>query len=91
MAITVHIPTALRRFSDGAESCTLQAASLEELFVRFEERFPGMTPHLRDSSGQIRHFLNVYVNEEDIRFLGGDGYRFQDGDRVMIVPSIAGG
>jgi homoserine kinase len=91
MAITVHIPTALRRFGDGAESCTLQAASLEELFAQLEARFPAMKPHLRDSSGQIRHFLNVYVNEEDIRFLGGPNYRFQDGDEVLLVPAIAGG
>jgi homoserine kinase len=91
MGITVHIPTALRRFSEGAESCTLEVASLEELFVQLEQRFPRMKPHLRDSAGQIRHFLNVYVNEEDIRFLGGPNYRLKDGDEVLLVPAIAGG
>jgi molybdopterin converting factor small subunit len=46
---------------------------------------------LRDEAGEIRRFLNVYVNEEDIRFLGGTGYTFQDGDEILLVPSIAGG
>jgi len=46
---------------------------------------------LRDESGQVRRFLNIYVNEEDIRFLGGNSYAFQDGDEVLLVPSIAGG
>lgn len=50
-----------------------------------------MKPHLRDDKGQVRRFLNIYVNEEDIRFLGGLGYSFQEGDEVLLVPSIAGG
>ena len=52
---------------------------------------PALKPHLRDDQGQIRRFLNVYVNEEDIRFLGGPTYAFQEGDEVLLVPSIAGG
>jgi molybdopterin converting factor small subunit len=50
-----------------------------------------LKPHLRDEAGETRRFLNVYVNEEDIRFLGGNSYSFQDGDEVLLVPSIAGG
>jgi molybdopterin converting factor small subunit len=46
---------------------------------------------LRDESGQVRRFINIYVNDEDVRFLGGDAYEFRDGDQVLIVPSIAGG
>ena len=53
--------------------------------------FPDLKSHVRDEAGQIRRFLNIYVNEEDIRFLGGSGYVFQDGDEVLLVPSIAGG
>jgi len=56
-----------------------------------DQQFPDLKPHLRDESGEIRRFLNVYVNEEDIRFLGGKTYAFQDGDEVLLVPSIAGG
>jgi len=61
------------------------------MFTALDEKFPGLKPHLRDEAGQIRRFLNVYVNEEDIRFLGGNNYKFQEGDRVLVVPSIAGG
>ena len=50
-----------------------------------------MGTHLRDGEGNLRSFVNIYVNEEDIRFLGGDKYQFQDGDQVLLVPSIAGG
>jgi len=50
-----------------------------------------LKPHLRDEAGETRRFLNIYVNEEDIRFLGGASYAFQDGDEVLLVPSIAGG
>ena len=62
-----------------------------ELFTALDQQFPDLKPHLRDEAGEIRRFLNVYVNEEDIRFLGGNKYAFQDGDEVLLVPSIAGG
>jgi molybdopterin converting factor small subunit len=70
---------------------TCAAANLKELFSSLDEQFPALKPHLRDEAGQIRRFLNVYVNEEDIRFLGGPTYAFKDGDEVLLVPSIAGG
>jgi len=91
MSITVQIPTALRRHTAGVGSIACGAANLGELFVVLDERFPELKPHIRDEAGQIRRFLNIYVNEEDIRFLGGPGYAFQDGDEVLLVPSIAGG
>jgi sulfur-carrier protein len=91
MAITVQIPTALRRHTDGIGQLDCAATNLSELFSVLDEKFPALKPHLRDESGQVRRFLNVYVNEEDIRFLGGPGYTFQDGDEILLVPSIAGG
>lgn len=91
MAITVQIPTALRRHTSGVSSVECSATNLEELFSMLDQKFPELKPHLRDDKGQIRRFLNVYVNEEDIRFLGGPGYAFQEGDEVLLVPSIAGG
>jgi molybdopterin synthase sulfur carrier subunit len=91
MKINVEIPTAFRRFTDGACSIECGPATLPDLLTELEQRFPAMARHLRDESGRIRQFLNIYVNEEDIRFLGGEKYHFQDGDRVMLVPSIAGG
>jgi molybdopterin synthase sulfur carrier subunit len=91
MAITVQIPTALRRHTDGVGKLNCSANNLRELFTVLDEKFPQLKPHLRDEAGEIRRFLNVYVNEEDIRFLGGPSYAFQDGDEILLVPSIAGG
>jgi sulfur-carrier protein len=91
MPITVQIPTALRRHTDGVGSIICSATNLTELFSVLDQKFPALTGHLRDDKGQIRRFLNIYVNEEDIRFLGGQAYAFQEGDEVLLVPSIAGG
>ena len=91
MTITVQIPSALRRHTGGAAKVNCSAANLNELFTDLGTKFPDLTAHLRDEKGQIRRFLNVYVNEEDIRFLGGANYTFKDGDEVLLVPSIAGG
>jgi molybdopterin synthase sulfur carrier subunit len=91
MKITVEIPTALRRFTDGVQTVECDSANLPELLGEIERRFPAIVKHLRDETGQVRRFINIYVNEEDIRFLGGNEYKFRDGDRVLVVPSIAGG
>ena len=91
MTITVQIPTALRRLTAGNARISCSAANLGELLAALDQQFPDLKPHLRDEAGEIRRFLNVYVNEEDIRFLGGNKYAFQDGDEVLLVPSIAGG
>jgi sulfur-carrier protein len=91
MSITVQIPTALRRLTAGAPQLTCDVANLNELFAALDVKFPDLKPHLRDEAGEVRRFLNIYVNEEDIRFLGGASYSFQEGDEVLLVPSIAGG
>ncbi|MBV9572923.1 MAG: MoaD/ThiS family protein [Acidobacteriales bacterium] len=91
MTITVQIPTALRRHTAGIDRITCTAANLTEMLSTLDHKFPDLKPHLRDEAGQLRRFLNVYVNEEDIRFLGGYSYVFQEGDEVLLVPSIAGG
>ncbi len=91
MSVTVQIPSALRRHTGGTARVTCSPTNLDDLFSKLDEQFPELKPHLRDEAGQIRRFLNVYVNEEDIRFLGGSSYAFQDGDEVLLVPSIAGG
>lgn len=91
MAITVQIPTALRRLTGGTGKVTCSPGNLVELFSTLDQQFPDLKSHLRDEAGQIRRFLNIYVNDEDIRFLGGSSYAFQDGDEVLLVPSIAGG
>ena len=91
MSITIQIPTALRRLTAGASRVECSAANLGELFAALDSQFPDLKPHLRDEAGETRRFLNIYVNEEDVRFLGGASYLFQDGDEVLLVPSIAGG
>ena len=91
MPITVQIPTALRRHTAGVSSVACAATNLDELFSALDQKFPDLKPHLRDDKGQVRRFLNIYVNEEDIRFLGGPDYIFSEGDEVLLVPSIAGG
>ncbi|HZR58361.1 MAG TPA: MoaD/ThiS family protein [Terriglobales bacterium] len=89
--ITVQIPTALRRHTAGTAKFTCGATDVNDLFSVLDAQFPDLKPHLRDEAGEIRRFLNIYVNEEDIRFLGGNKYAFKDGDEVLLVPSIAGG
>src|SRR5882672_11408152 len=88
MKVTVEIPSALRRFTDGAGKIECEGATLPGLLESLGSKHPAITQHLRDESGQIRRFINVYVNDEDVRFLGGDAYQFRDGDQVLIVPSI---
>jgi molybdopterin synthase sulfur carrier subunit len=91
MSIRVQIPTALRRLTGGAATVDCSAGTLSELLDDLGRQHPDLSRHLRDEGGKLRPFVNVYVNEEDIRFLGGTSYEFQEGDEVMLVPSIAGG
>jgi len=90
MKITVEIPTALRRFTDGVQTIECTRRHFPTCSVN-RAAVSAIVKHLRDDSGQVRRFVNIYVNEEDIRFLGGNEYKFQEGDRVLVVPSIAGG
>src|ERR1700693_6145566 len=76
MSITVQIPTALRRLTSGTPRVVCTAANLTELFAELDQQFPDLKPHLRDEAGETRRFLNIYVNEEDIRFLGGGSSSF---------------
>jgi molybdopterin synthase sulfur carrier subunit len=90
MNVTVSIPSAFRRHTDNLDRIQCAAANLNDLLDALGTRFPELKPHLRDEQGQVRRFINVYVNDEDIRFLG-NGYQFKEGDEVTLVPSIAGG
>lgn len=90
MNVTVSIPTAFRRHTDNLDRFQCSATELNDLLDSLSTRFPELKPHLRDEQGKVRRFLNIYVNDEDIRFLGNE-YKFQEGDEVTLVPSIAGG
>jgi molybdopterin synthase sulfur carrier subunit len=91
MPVTIEIPTAFRRFTDGTPKIDCSASTISEALNDLTTRFPALSRHVRDEQGQIRQFLNVYLNEEDIRFLGGEGCALKEGDRLLLVPSIAGG
>ena len=87
----VVLPTALARHTDGQKTITTEAKNLPALIAEFEQKFPALAENVKDENGKLRRFINVYVNDEDIRFLGGDSHQFEDGDEVMLIPSIAGG
>jgi len=91
MPVTIEIPTAFRRFTEGSPNVDTAATTVAEALNDLTTKFPALSRHVRDDQGQIRQFLNVYLNEEDIRFLKGESSPLKDGDRVLLVPSIAGG
>jgi molybdopterin converting factor small subunit len=91
MPIVIEIPTAFRRFTEGAPKIDCSADTIAAALAELTTRFPALSRHVRDDSGQIRQFLNIYLNDEDIRFLGGESSPLKEGDRVLLVPSIAGG
>ncbi|MCX7759852.1 MAG: MoaD/ThiS family protein [Hydrogenothermaceae bacterium] len=91
MAITVRIPTALRRITQGQGEVTVEASTIGELIDALEREFPGIKERLVDENGEIRKFVNFFVNDEDIRFLQGRDTPIKDGDTVAIIPAIAGG
>ncbi|GAB3963732.1 MoaD/ThiS family protein [Actinoallomurus acanthiterrae] len=90
MAIEVRIPTILRNFTDGAKAVEGGGATLDELFADLESRHPGLRGRLVDEKG-LRRFVNVYLNDEDVRFLGGLETKVSDGDTVTVLPAVAGG
>lgn len=90
MSVKVAIPSAFRRHTEGVDHYDCTAPDLNGLLDALGSRFPELKQHLRDEQGNVRRFLNIYVNDEDIRFLGKD-YLFKEGDEITLVPSIAGG
>ncbi|MFE9428112.1 MoaD/ThiS family protein [Kitasatospora sp. NPDC006697] len=90
MAIEVRIPTILRSYTDGAKAVDGSGANLGELIADLDVRHPGIAARLLDN-GELRRFVNVYLNDEDVRFLEGIGTDLKDGDSVTILPAVAGG
>jgi sulfur-carrier protein len=91
MAVSVLIPTPLRKLTDNHDTVFIEASTIDELVNALDAQFPGFGGRLRDESGALRRFINVYVNDEDIRFLQNKDTILKDGDSVSIVPAIAGG
>jgi molybdopterin synthase sulfur carrier subunit len=91
MPIKVRIPTPLRKLTHDEEVVETSADSVGAAISDLETRYPGIQERLLDEAGEVRRFVNVYVNEEDIRFLDNKDTVLNDGDEVSIIPAIAGG
>ena len=92
MAVTVKIPTPLRELTADEGTVSADgAATLAELVERLEASYPGMRERLCDDDGELRRFVNVFVNGEDVRYLAGLDSALAEGDEVSIVPAVAGG
>lgn len=91
MAVTVLVPTPLQKFTGGHPEVKADGANISEVLASLETQFPGIKERLCDDAGRLRRFVNVYVNNEDIRFLQEESTAVKDGDELSIVPAIAGG
>jgi molybdopterin synthase sulfur carrier subunit len=90
MAVQVSIPTILRTYTDGAKRVEADGATLQDLIADLDVRHPGLADRLVDK-GELRRFVNVYLNDEDVRFTGGLTTPLSDGDAVTVLPAVAGG
>ncbi len=90
MAIDVRIPTILRNYTGGEKAVSGEGTTLAELIDNLEANHPGIKERLMDGS-DLRRFVNVYVNDEDVRFTGGLETKVDDGDEVVVLPAVAGG
>ena len=91
MSISVRIPTPLRRATNGASQVSVQAQTVRQMIEDLERQYPGMRERLCDDTGEIRRFVNVFVGDEDIRFLKGLDTPLPTDAQVSIIPAVAGG
>lgn len=91
MSVVVRIPTPLRRVTNGQDKASVDGGNLFEVIDSLETQYPGIKERLCDEAGDLRHFVNIYVNGEDVRFLQGLETSINTGDEISIVPAVAGG
>jgi len=91
MSIKVRIPTPLQKLTQNKAEIECSGCSIRELIDNLEKDYPGLKERFYDENGKLRRFINIYVNEEDIRFLQKDQTVLKDGDEVSVIPAIAGG
>jgi molybdopterin synthase sulfur carrier subunit len=91
MPVMVRIPTPLRSITKGNAEVRAEGGTVAQVVEDLERQFPGLRERLVDEHGELRRFVNIYVNEEDIRFVEGKKTALKDGDTLSIVPAIAGG
>ncbi len=91
MGVTVRIPTPLRRMTNGQDKLEMDESTLSVMIENLEANYPGFKERLIDENGELRYFVNIYVNGEDVRFLQGLETATNAGDEISIVPAVAGG
>ena len=91
MAVMVRIPTPLRRMTNGLDKVEMNESTLSNMIDELESNYPGFKERLIDENGELRYFVNIYVNGEDVRFLAGLDTQTNAGDEISIVPAVAGG
>ncbi|HVA81042.1 MAG TPA: ubiquitin-like small modifier protein 1 [Candidatus Binataceae bacterium] len=91
MPVKVRVPTPLRRFTAGGDEVPADGASVRMVLEDLERRHPGIRERLLDDKGELRRFVNIYLNGDDIRFLDSLNSKVKDGDDISIIPAIAGG
>ena len=91
MSVLVRIPTPLRRMTNGQAKIEMQSSNLGELVEKLDSEYPGFKDRLVDENGDLRYFVNIYLNGEDVRFMEGLETSTSEGDEVSIVPAVAGG
>ena len=91
MGILVRVPTPLRRLTNGQAKVDIAASSISGLIEQLDSDFPGFKERLVDEAGQLRYFVNIYLNGEDVRFLEAMETSTKSGDEISIVPAVAGG
>ena len=91
MSVMVRIPTPLRRMTNGKDKVEVESANLGDLVEKLNGEFPGFKDRLVDEEGELRYFVNIYLNGEDVRFMDGLNTSTSPGDEISIVPAVAGG
>jgi sulfur-carrier protein len=91
VSATIRIPTPMRALTDGASEVSVEAGTLAEAITALEAKHPGVSARVLDEAGALRRFVNVYVGDEDVRFLDGLATPLPDGATVSIIPAVAGG
>ena len=91
MTIKVRIPTPLMKLTDNQSEVSAEGGTISDIINNLESRFNGIKDRICEESGTPRRFINIYINEEDIRFLEGENTVVKDGDEISIIPAIAGG
>ena len=91
MAVKVRVPTPLMKLTDNKSEVTADGSNITEILNNLESQFAGIKERICESDGTTRRFINIYLNEDDIRFLDGEKTTVKDGDEISIIPAIAGG